>query len=182
MPAVLGRMIFFPVGTGRFMLRTAGVVFQDRRVLLHQVEGWDFWALPGGRVRHLETSEQAVKREMLEETKSPIEIERLLWVVENFFQHEEGSGPTHPLFLTPSHELGFYYLCRFPEHSPLYEQETFLGEENGHTLIFKWFPFTALEECPLYPAFLRKALQSPPANTTHVCVREGNLAQPPHEP
>ena len=168
-------MLYFSVGTGRFILRTAGVVFQNNRVLLHQVEGWDFWALPGGRVRHLETTEQALKREMQEETESPVQIERLLWVAENFFQHEEGSGPTHPTFLTPSHEIGFYYLCRFPEPSPLYEQDTFLGEENGHTIIFKWYPFTALETCPLYPAFLRKALQTPPTHTTHVCIREGTL-------
>ena len=106
----------------------------------------------------------------------PRQIERLLWVVENFFQHDEGSGPTHPIFLTPTHELGFYYLCRFPQHSPLYEQDTFLGDENGHTLIFKWFPITALETCPFYPAFLRKDLQSPPAHPTHVCIREGTLA------
>jgi ADP-ribose pyrophosphatase YjhB (NUDIX family) len=172
-------MLSFSVGTGRFILRTAGVIFQDNRVLLHQVEGWDFWALPGGRVQHLETTEQALKREMLEETKSPIQIERLLWVVENFYQEEEGSKPSHPVFLTPSHEIGFYYLSRFPKHSPLYGQETFFGKENKHTLIFKWYPFTALKQCPLYPPFLRKALQTPPTDTTHVCVHEGKLAHPP---
>ena len=178
----LDTMIAFPVGEGRFTLRTAGVVLQDNRVLLHQPEGWDFWSLPGGRVRHLETTEQALKREMLEETKSPIQIERLLWIVENFYQEEEGVRPYHPAFSTPSHEIGFYYMFRFPEHSPLYEKETFLGKENEHTLIFKWYPFAGLEKCPLYPTFLRKALQSPPANITHLCVHEGKLAHPPPEP
>ncbi len=165
-------MLHFQVGKGRFVLRTAGAVFQSNRVLLHKSEDMDFWALPGGRVQYLETTEQALKREMQEEIRSPIHIERLLWVVENFFQDEEKGPP----WSEPTHELGFYYLFHFPHNSPLYGKDTFMGDEGGQPLIFEWHPVTTLERCELYPAFLRKDLQTLPKTIAHVRIREGNLA------
>jgi ADP-ribose pyrophosphatase YjhB (NUDIX family) len=41
--------------------------------------------LPGGRVEALETTSDALRREMKEEIGQTIEVGRLLWVVENFF-------------------------------------------------------------------------------------------------
>ena len=165
-------MLHFKVGKGRFVLRTAGVAFHNNRVLIHKTDDMDFWALPGGRVQHLETTEEALRREMQEETGSPIHIERLLWVVENFFQDEEKGS----LWSEPTHELGFYYLFQFPHNSHLYEKDTFIGAEGSQPLIFEWHPVNTLEQCELYPEFLRKDLQTLPKAIAHKRIREGKLA------
>jgi hypothetical protein len=108
---------------------------------------------------------------MHEETGSRIRIKRLLWVVENFFQDEEKGPP----WSIPTHELGFYYLFEFPQNSPLYEKETFQGTEGEHSLIFEWQPLATLEECVLFPVFLRKGLQDPPQTTKHLRIQEVDL-------
>ncbi len=64
---------------------------------------------------------------MREELEVEVRVERLIWVVENFFEYQ-GMSP---------HELGLYFLMRFPEGSPLYgKQEPFEGDEEGIKLIF----------------------------------------------
>ena len=125
-------MIYLPVGQGLFVLRVAGAVFDGDRVLLERLKDWDFWCLPGGRVHHLEFTEDALRREMMEELESSITIDRLLWIVENIYQvEEEGSEPHH--------EIGFYYLMRFPENSSYYPKtEPFLGNEDGQDMILQW--------------------------------------------
>ncbi len=45
-------------------------------------ENKDIWMLPGGAIEKDENSEQAAIREVLEETGIEIEVERLLWHVE----------------------------------------------------------------------------------------------------
>lgn len=97
-------MITFDVGGVRFVYRTVGVAIDGGRVLLHQAEGDDFWSMPGGRVEPLEPSPDALRREMREEIGVAVRVERLLWVVENFYRHEA----------LAYHELALFYLMSFP--------------------------------------------------------------------
>lgn len=72
-------------------------------------------------------------------------MERLLWVVENFFVLD-----------VPHHELGLYYLVSLPPESGLLDvSATFAGQEEYVPLFFRWFPVADLAELPLYPVFLR---------------------------
>jgi ADP-ribose pyrophosphatase YjhB (NUDIX family) len=77
-------MIAFDLGTHRFHFRAAVVITTSDHVLLHQVEGQDFWCLPGGRVEPGERAEQTVIRQMREEVNADIDVGILLWSVENF--------------------------------------------------------------------------------------------------
>ncbi len=152
-------MITFDQGKAKFTYRVVGIVMDNQRVLLHRAEPDDFWSLPGGRGELLEVSQNTLKREMREELGVEIQVERLLWVVENFFEHNAQSH----------HELGLYFLMSFPSRSPLYtESKAFAGDEQGLKLIFKWHPLDALEDVLLYPAFLRQALTSIPEFTEHI--------------
>jgi ADP-ribose pyrophosphatase YjhB (NUDIX family) len=81
-------MVSFEKGNTRFHLCTRGIAFDQARVLLFNVIGWDWWALPGGRVEMLEHSDEALKREMREELSTDVKVGRLVWVVENFFKPE----------------------------------------------------------------------------------------------
>jgi ADP-ribose pyrophosphatase YjhB (NUDIX family) len=152
-------MIAFQRGNVRFGHRTAGVATHAGHVLLHRAEVDDFWSLPGGRCELLEPAARGLQREMREEMGFDVRVVRLLWAVENFFEHR---GIAH-------HELGFYFLMDlgpdFPHYAP---DETFAGSEESLRLIFRWFPIDALRTVHLYPTFLKGALRSLPTATQHV--------------
>ncbi len=151
-------MITFDEGKARFNYRVVGIALDGSRVLLHRADWERFWYLPGGRGELLEPARETLKREMREELGVEIEVGRLVWVAENFFEHEEKSY----------HELGFYFLMTLPDGSGLRRKDEFVGDEEGVKLIFKWFPIDELEGVPLYPAFLREGLRSIPQSTEHV--------------
>jgi ADP-ribose pyrophosphatase YjhB (NUDIX family) len=143
----------------RFTYRIVGVAMDRGRVLLHRAETDGFWALPGGRGELLETAATTLRREMCEELGVEVEVGRLLWVVENFFRY---AGADY-------HELALYFLMNPPMDWPRrWQSEPFDGQEGHLRLVFRWFPLAALEAVPLYPTFLRQALQALPAMPEHV--------------
>jgi 8-oxo-dGTP pyrophosphatase MutT (NUDIX family) len=153
------RMITFTRGAKRFNLRIVGIAIEDGRVLLHQFEGDDFWALPGGRGELLEPANETLRREMQEELGIEVDVVRLLWLVENFFEYQ---GLQY-------HELGLYFLMHLPPDWPLRTSETpFAGHEGHLRLTFRWFPLDELEQIVLVPSFLPTALQDLPTTVQHV--------------
>jgi ADP-ribose pyrophosphatase YjhB (NUDIX family) len=152
-------MITFTQETTRFTCRVVGVAIDDGRVLLHKAEDDDFWALPGGRAELLEPATATLRREMVEELGIDVDVVRLLWLVENFFQYRE----------LDYHELGLYFLMRVPAGWPQRTaQGPFLGDEHGVRLFFQWFPLEALPAMRVYPTFLASGLQNLPASPLHV--------------
>lgn len=143
-----------------FTLRVAAVIVHGDYILLHRAEGDDFWAMPGGRCEMGEPTAWALRREMQEEMGHAVRVERLLWVIEQFFTWE---GADH-------HEMGFYYLVDPGPAFPRDPNTTFYGHEQERRLIFRWFPAEALEEMTLYPRFLRRALCHLPAAVEHVIL------------
>src|SRR3989304_4939607 len=153
------RMITFDEGRIRFTNRVVGIALDRGRVLLHRTDDMGFWALPGGRAELLEPSPETLRREMLEELEADVTVERLLWLAENFFQHE---GRIH-------HELGFYFLMHLSPDSPLRDKtEPFYGHEGETRIIFEWHSIDSLGTLRLYPTFLRSGLKSIPANIVHI--------------
>ncbi|MFF4448221.1 NUDIX domain-containing protein [Streptomyces sp. NPDC001502] len=62
--------------------RVTGIVIEDGQILLldQDTDGDRSWSLPGGKVEPGETLEEALRREMLEETGVEVEVGRLLYV------------------------------------------------------------------------------------------------------
>ena len=109
-----------------------------------------------------ETAGETLRREMREEMHTDITVERLLWVVENFFEH---GGK---LF----HELGLYFLMSFPEDSPVVDTDrTFFVQDANHEYIFQWHALDSLKGIPVQPSFLQIALQKLPDGTEHIVHR-----------
>jgi ADP-ribose pyrophosphatase YjhB (NUDIX family) len=153
-------MITFQRDRWQYDFRTAAVAIHEGHVLLHRAEPDNFWALPGGRVELGESATGALIREMQEETEMTVRVERLLWVVENFFTL---GGRRH-------HELGFYYLVTLPRAAAQLDLSAqFFGEEEGGLrLIFEWFPIDTLSAVRLYPSFLQKGLRALPNSISHI--------------
>jgi ADP-ribose pyrophosphatase YjhB (NUDIX family) len=160
------RLIRFEEGERRFQCRVAGIAYDSGRVLAHHADWEDFWTFPGGRAELGEPLADGLRREMQEELDTIVEVERLLWVVENFFIYDNKTY----------HELGFYFLMTLPADSPLRAARApFVREDAGTQLIFEWHDLAALEGMRVFPAFLRGALQTLPDSPRHV-VQYDDLA------
>ncbi|MCB2342901.1 NUDIX hydrolase [Clostridium estertheticum] len=145
-----------------FNYRTCGVITDDKRILLHRVIDNDFWVLVGGRVQMLESSECAIKREIKEELGVDIEINRLLWTVENFFKFGDKDY----------HELSTIYLVNLPKESWIINQQGSFDGIEGKRLIYKWFNFDELNLLNIKPSFLIEKLIYLPKHINHIINRE----------
>lgn len=157
-------MIRFDQGTRRFNYRVVGVAIRGDSVLLHRADHEPFWTLPGGRAEHGETAEETITREMLEELGTSVDVVRLLWVVENFFDYE---GLSY-------HELALYFLIRLPPGSAPLAADAFDSVDAGIPLRFMWFAIEAkqLARLPLLPAFLPEGLADLPPSVVHLVQRD----------
>jgi ADP-ribose pyrophosphatase YjhB (NUDIX family) len=155
-------MITFRQGHHQFNYRIVGVAVQQRHILLHQAEGEPFWTLPGGRAEFGEDARHTLKREMLEEIGATIEIIRLLWLVENFFNYD---GADY-------HEIALYFLMHFPDDARY--SGSFTGAEGELKLTYRWFPLNTelLSGLPLLPAFLQTSLLQLPETIEHIVQRD----------
>jgi 8-oxo-dGTP pyrophosphatase MutT (NUDIX family) len=149
-----------------FNFRVASVILHGGRVLMHRAEGETFWTLPGGRVELHENAALSLEREMLEELGVEVRVERLLWVVENFFKY----------LGKQFYELGFYFLVALPDDSPLTSRQApFYGDEEGLILTFQWFPLEELGKLSILPSFLGTGLAALPETTQHIVHYDGEM-------
>jgi ADP-ribose pyrophosphatase YjhB (NUDIX family) len=153
-------IITFKAGEIRFTYRVGGIFIHQEHVLCQVASQEDFFFLPGGRAELGEAASVSLLREMQEELGVAMKIERLLYIVENFFTDPNDT----------CHELGLYFLMTAPPDSYLYQSlETIQRvDEVGNQLRFEWLPITRLETYPLYPLFFQKALQEIPEHTVHI--------------
>jgi ADP-ribose pyrophosphatase YjhB (NUDIX family) len=152
------RMISFDLGRYTFQLRAAAIFRSNGRVLLHRLEGDDYWSLPGGRVEPGEDAATTVVREMQEELGEAVTCGELACVVENFF---EVRGKRH-------HEIGLYLLASFGHDAKLLDiTRSHAGVEGDRRLEFRWFAITQLADVDVRPSFLRQALAEPGLRFQH---------------
>jgi 8-oxo-dGTP pyrophosphatase MutT (NUDIX family) len=147
-----------------------GLMQRDNRILLCMVEDADWWFLPGGGVHMYETSHQALKREFLEETGFEIEIQRLVWIIENFFVHEN----------MKYHYIEFTFMVFPIKRNGKWMKDEFIGKEDfdgehkSENLVFKWFERLELDEINLLPAVLKDLLKNNPEHPVHIIHHDEN--------
>ena len=150
------------VGNTVFHVRVAAVAIHEGRVLLHRTAGDTLWSLPGGRVLVGERIEDAVRREMREETGMKVEPGEVLWVEENFATWKSAiDGPGRGEVLD-HHEIGFYVAANVPHRFK--RRDTFRGSELAGTpdefaLEFRWAASDELDALDVRPARMVSALR-----------------------
>lgn len=151
------------LGQVTFAARTAAIFLHEGHVLLHNSDADDLWALPGGRIRAMESSEVALRREMAEELNADITVGPLQWVVENFFEYDGRRW----------HEIGLYHLAEFRDSSWYDLSRTYRGLEGATLgLTLKWVPLSRAGELNLVPRALPKAFQELPCGLKHIVNNE----------
>ena len=134
-----------------FHYRVAGIIMQDNKYLIQQIEGYDYYILPGGHVLLGESSRQAIKREIQEEVQNDIEFEKcnLFCFHENFYNKKEKI----------EHWVENYYLIQ-PKKRLNSNNWDIVEDDKGEKklLHFIWVTKDELKKIDLKPTSIKKII------------------------
>ena len=122
-------------------VRVAAIVIRDGEILLvrHLKYGKTYWLLPGGGVDYGETIEEALVRELKEETNLDVVVDRPV------LMNDSVPPDRH------RHVLNIYFTARITGGTLLSEESTVLKEA-------KFFPVETLLDLPLFYPDIRTPL------------------------
>ena len=146
-----------------FRYRAAAIIVEEGHVLFAGNDVDKYLYSVGGAVHMGETAEEAVLREVLEETGVRYEIDRLAFVHENFFEGDGTQGQLH------CHEVALYYWMKPRETRELNSHSTTAWGVPEH---MHWIPVEALGTFKAFPTFLGDYLKDPPPGIAHFVTRE----------
>lgn len=153
----------FTKGNHWFRYRAAAIIVEDDCVLFACNEKDDYLYSIGGGVHHGETAEDAVLREVFEETGVHYEIDRLAVIHENFFDENSGS-----LKGMDCHELSFYFLMKPRGTQELHSNSMTQGVKEE----MRWIPIQDLDNFKAFPTFLKKYLSKEHSGIEHIVTDE----------
>ena len=146
-----------------FRYRAAAIIVEDGCVLFAGNENEDYIYSIGGAVHMGETAEDAVKREVLEETGVEYAVDHLAVIHENFFNENTGS-----LKGMECHEIALYYLMKPRGTKVLHSDSYTMGvRENMH-----WIPIEKIGQYKAFPTFLKDYLLSDHYGIEHIVTDE----------
>ena len=147
-----------------FRYRAAAIIVEDGYVLFAGNEKDDYLYSIGGGVHVGETSEDAVVREVFEETGVRYEIDHLAVIHENFF-NESTSDAVSGL---DCHEISFYYLMK-PRGTRELNSNSFT---QGVRESMHWIKIDDLDKYMAFPTFLKNFLNSKHEGIEHIVTDE----------
>ena len=153
----------FKKGDKWFRYREAAIIVEDDCVLFARNDVDEYYYSIGGGVHLGETSEEAVRREVFEETGVEYEVDYLAVMHENFFV---GSSDLKDV---DCHEITFYYMMKPKGNKNLNSESVTMGgvKETMH-----WIPIDELEKYNAYPSFMKEFLQSEHSGVEHIITDE----------
>lgn len=155
----------FTEGNNWFRYRAAAIIVEDGCVLFVGNESADYLYSVGGGVHMNETSEEAIIREVFEETGVHYEIDRLAVIHENFFPGDK----THPERLC--HEIAFFYLMKPRGTQELNSKSITSG---NYKEVMHWIPIDDLDKYVAYPEFMKEYLKTMPKEIVRIVTNDQN--------
>ena len=147
---------------GILNIRVGAIIMKDSKILMIGNEKVDYLYSVGGRIKFGETAEEAIIREVFEETGVVMEIDRLGFVHENYFYGDSSSN-----FGKLIYEISFYFYMSVPsDFAPISESYT---EDNSKEYL-KWVSFD--EDIKMYPEFFRTELNNTKDTVRHFVTDE----------
>ena len=153
------------VDEGYVNVRVGAIIRKEGRIRMVANSSVDYCYSVGGRIQFGESAEEAVRREVREETGWDLEIERLGFIHEDFFGGDCGKTKGKPIY-----EIAFYFYMKVPEDfEPICASLT--AEGRGEVL--EWVsPGT---EKTIFPAFFRTELDQPCSGVRHIVTDERTM-------
>jgi NUDIX domain-containing protein len=156
----MGSDCTIPIDDGLLNIRVGAIICRGNEFLMMENDKDPFLYSVGGRVKFGETAQEAIVREVLEETGTQMEIDRLGFVHENYFYLDEPGRENQVVY-----EISFYFYMKMPEDfSPVCE--SFTGSNHKERLV--WLTMDGDEK--IYPEFFRTELKQPCGFVKHMCT------------
>ena len=141
-----------------FTARAAALIIKDNHLLAVKHADHDVYYTVGGGIEINETSEEAVTREVYEETGRRLEIDKLVFIEERFLEINKQRY----------HEIGFFYLMK--NNADINVSESTHTDQEKETL--HWLPLNQLSDIDLVPKFLKTKALNNISTLEHIISRE----------
>ncbi len=147
---------------GIFNFRVAAIIQNGSKVLMARNPNDSLCYSVGGRVKLNETLEDAVIREVFEETGVRVEIDRMAFIHENFFCNSENEK---------MHEISIFFYIKPNEKLLAIEnnQQTTDGPDGEY---LEWIDLNIEHDFKLYPEFYFTELKNKSVNVKHIISYE----------
>lgn len=130
----------------RFNARTSALIYnKDKsKILLFNVEGRDFYMLPGGRIEELEEGSDTIKREIKEEI-GWADLEFSFLALSEEFVNDKGYN---------NHQLNIIYKATYKKNI---NEIKFKGLE-GDWINFEWVDVDKIDQYKIFPTGIKKVI------------------------
>lgn len=143
-------------GDGILNIRAGAIIMKNGKLLMVGNNKSYLYSV-GGRIKFGETAEEAVVREVFEETGVKMESDRLGFVHENYFYGDMPSNLNKLIY-----EISFFFYMKVPDDfAPV--SESFMEGSNKERLV--WVSLD--DEIKMYPEFFRTELKNPTDTVKH---------------
>lgn len=156
--------IEYIVDNNKFKYRVNGLIIKGEKILALRKRDNLSYCLPGGHVELGESSLDAIKREMQEETRIEVQSAKILAVTENFYIDKNGFN---------THEISTYYIV---EPKDCFTDENFSIIENDKNIVkqlnFEWLNINSLVEKNFKPATIAQKLIKKDFSFEHIIMSD----------
>ena len=146
-----------PCGDGFLNIRVGAIILKNGRFLMVGNERAPYLYSVGGRVKMGETAEEAVVREVFEETGVRMTVDRLGFVHENYFYCDSPEKMGKLIY-----ELSFFFYMNVPEN---FEPVSGSFTEDDSREYLAWV--SPDDPRTVYPGFFRTELTHPEPGVKH---------------
>jgi len=158
--------ITLKVDGGYFIYKVGAVIINDNHVLMVKNDNHTYYYPVGGRVNFGETSEEAVLREVYEETNINFQIDRLAFVHENYF-----IADFLEIDKAPCHEIALYYMMKQSDEVSNIVCNS-VGADGGAESLH-WLPIAGLDDYMVFPGFYKTSLRKLNDKVEHFITKDG---------
>lgn len=158
----MNKDLCIPVEGGVVNIRVGAIILKDGKFLMAGNERFEHLYSVGGRIKFGETAEEAVVREVLEETGVKMDVDRLGFIHENFFMGDIGIKLNQPIY-----EISFFFYMKVPED---FEPVCMSFTETQDKEFLEWISVD--DERTYYPEFFRTELLHPVNEVKHFITRD----------
>ena len=153
----------FKTSEGKFNYRVAAIIQNGTKILManNPVDKSCCYSV-GGRVQLNETLEDAIIREVFEETGIKAEIDRMGFIHENFFTNFMGEK---------YHEVSVYFYIK-PNKDILKIKNGHLTNDGPNGEYLEWIDINDKHDKKVFPEFYLTELKEPSEYVKHIVTKE----------
>ena len=157
----MGRDLCIKTDDGVLNIRVGAIIMKEDKFLMVEDDEFPHMYSVGGRIKFGETAEEAVVREVYEETGVKMEVDRLGFIHENFFPGDSLLKKGNIV-----HEISFFFYMKVPsDFEPV--KSNFTEGERIENLVW----IKADHPKKYYPEFFKTELSNPTKEVKHFITR-----------